>query len=526
MCAHPPEAGQRRLQSFPYRSCFALLRMQLCIDVQEAWLGVGVQPLSTTWTLCPKRDLIRHIAVDRGTTIATWESYLEEHKLQHLEELLQFLRIPSISALPSHAGDVQRAAQWVADRLRAAGLEGVLILPTAGHPVVYAEHRHAPGQPTILIYGHFDVQPVDPVSLWSNPPFEPVVRDGRVYARGASDDKGNMLAPILAVEALLRTEGRLPVNLKVFLEGQEEIDSPDIPDFLAANRDLFACDLVVSADVGQIGEDQPSLSLGTRGSTALQIDVRGASQDLHSGTYGGAVANSIRALARILASLHDEQGKVLVPGFYDSVVELNPAERAAIAALPFDQAALTASLGVHELPGEPGYTPRERMWIRPTLEFNGIWGGFQGEGIKTVLPSEAHAKITCRLVANQDPGAIAQLIINHVRRQPAPGVTVTACQLPGTARPYQTSADHWGNVVVAEVLTALYGKVPLHIRTGGSIPVCALFQEVLGAYTVGFAFGLDDEHVHAPDEYFRLRSFERSQVGYCRLLRAFAQHAQ
>lgn len=458
--------------------------------------------------------------------MAAWDSYLAAHRSQHLEELFDFLRIPSISALPGHAADVQRAAQWVADRLQAAGLEGVCILPTAGHPVVYGEHLHAPGKPTILIYGHFDVQPVDPVALWSSPPFEPVVRDGRVFARGASDDKGNMLAPILAVEALLRSEGSLPVNLKFFLEGQEEIGSPDIPPFLAANGDRFACDLVVSADGGQSGEEQPALGLGARGLVAVQIDVRAARRDLHSGSYGGAVANPIRALARILASLHDPQDRILVPGFYASVVELSAAERAAIAAVPFDQQALSAELGISDMPGEAGYTPRERMWVRPTLEFNGVWGGFQGDGTKTVLPSEAHAKITCRLVANQDPAQIARLVIDHVQRQPARGVVVTARQLPGSARPYQISPDHWGNKAVAEVLTALYDKAPYHEWTGGSIPVLALFQEVLGAGTVGFAFGLDDENVHAPDEFFRLRSFERSQVGYCRLLHALAAHAQ
>jgi acetylornithine deacetylase/succinyl-diaminopimelate desuccinylase-like protein len=399
----------------------------------------------------------------------------------------------------------------------------VRILPTAGHPVVYAEHLHAPGKPTVLIYGHFDVQPVDPVSLWSSPPFEPVVRDGRVYARGASDDKGNMLAPILAIEALLRAEGRLPLNLKFFLEGQEEIGSPQIPDFLAANRELFACDLVVSADGGQFAEDQPALFMGARGLSAVQIDVRGASQDLHSGLFGGAVANPIHALVRILDSLRDEQNRILVPGFYDKVVELSAAEREALAAVPFDEAGLKATFGVGALPGEQGYTPMERTWIRPTLELNGIWGGFQGEGTKTVLPNEAHAKITSRLVANQDPDEITRLIIEHVNLQPAPGVEVTARELPGKAKPYLVGADHWGNVTAAAVLEELYGKAPYHTRSGGSIPVCALFLETLGVRTVGFAFGLDDESFHAPDEFFRLQSFERSQLGYGRLLYALAQ---
>jgi acetylornithine deacetylase/succinyl-diaminopimelate desuccinylase-like protein len=457
--------------------------------------------------------------------MATWEAYLEEHRTQYLDELFDLLRIPSVSALPERQADVRQAAEWVAARLGTAQFENVCVLPTAGHPVVYAESLHAPGKPTVLIYGHFDVQPVDPVALWSSAPFEPQVRDDRVYARGASDDKGNMLAAIQGIEALKRVEGDLPVNIKFFIEGQEEIGSPNIPEFLAANRERFACDLVVSSDGGQFAEDRPALFLAGRGLCSLQIDVRGASQDLHSGLYGGAVANPILALVRLLATLHDVEGKVLVPGFYDQVVELSAAERAAIASVPFDEAGLKATFGIDDMPGEPGYTPVERIWARPTMEINGIWGGFQGDGTKTVLPNEAHAKITCRLVANQDPQQIVGLILEHLKRQRTPGVTVSARQLPGTAKPYLVGADHWGNVAAAEVLEGMYGKTPLHTRSGGSIPVCALFQEMLGAKTVGFAFGLDDENFHAPDEFFRLRSFERSREGYCRLLPALARHA-
>jgi acetylornithine deacetylase/succinyl-diaminopimelate desuccinylase-like protein len=455
--------------------------------------------------------------------MTSWETYLQQRRTAHLDQLLDFLRIPSISALTDHAADVQSAAAWAADRLRAAGLEGVRILPTGGHPVVYAEHLHQPGKPTILIYGHFDVQPVDPVSLWSSPPFEPVVRDGRIYARGASDDKGNMLGPILAIEALLATEGALPVNVKFFLEGQEEIGSPQIPAFLAEQRDLFACDLVLSSDGGQFGEDQPSLFMGARGLAGVQIDVQGAKHDLHSGLYGGMVANPIHAVVRILDSLRDDQDRVLVPGFYDRVVGFSLEERAALASVPFDRDGLLSTLGVADLPGEAGYTPAERTSIRPTLEVNGIWGGFQGDGVKTVLPGEAHAKITCRLVANQDPEEIVELLIEHVNRQPARGVTVTARPLPGRAKPYLIGADHWGNVAAAAVLEDLYGRMPFQTRTGGSIPVCALFQEILGVSTVGFAFGLDDENFHAPDEFFRLRSFERSPVAYGKLLHALAE---
>jgi len=473
------------------------------------------------------------------TTTETWNGYLDARRGQYLDEYLDLLRIPSVSALPEHAGDVQRAAQWVAQRITTAGLEHVQILPTGGHPVVYGDWLHAQGStsdegmtstdkpagaiPTILIYGHFDVQPADPLDLWTTPPFEPTLRDGRVYARGASDDKGNMLTPIFAIEALLRTEGALPVNLKVIFEGQEEIGSPQLPAFIAAHRDLLACDLVVSADSGQWAPDQPLLGIGARGLSGLQIDVRGAKSDLHSGVYGGAVPNSIHALAHILDSLHDAEGKILVEGFYDDVVPLTDADRAQIAAAPFDEAAYRSALGVSALVGEPGYTPLEQLGARPTLEVNGVWGGFQGEGTKTVLPAEAHAKITCRLVPDQDPERIYELVAAHVKRHAPPGVEVTVRALPGKARPYLMPADHWGNHAATDVLTDIYGVAPLYVRSGGSVPVYELFQNTLGVYSVGFGFGLRDEGIHAPNEFFRVESFERGPGAYCRLLHRLGQ---
>lgn len=454
----------------------------------------------------------------------TWETYLVEHQSQHQDELLQLLSIPSISSLPAHAADVQRAAQWVADRLTSAGLEHVQIVATGGHPVVYGDWLHAPGKPTVLIYGHFDTQPVDPLELWTHPPFTPTIIEDRVYARGASDDKGNMFTPILGVEALLKTEGSLPVNVKFFLEGQEEIGSPQLPAFIAQHRDLLACDLVLSADGGQYSEDQPSLMLSAKGLAAVQIDVRGPKGDLHSGMYGGAVPNPIHALVAILASLRSPEGKILVEGFYDAVLPLSEADRAAIAAVPFDAHEYQEKVGVTALLAEPGYTSQEHLAARPTLEINGIWGGFQGEGVKTVLPAEAHAKITCRLVVDQNPATIVELIARHVERHTPPGVRVTVRPLPGTARPYLIPADHWGNRAAAEVLEELYGRAPYHERTGGSIPVCELFLTHLGAYTVGFAFGLDDEQIHAPNEFYRLSSFQRGPVAYGKLLHRLAQH--
>ena len=455
--------------------------------------------------------------------MSKWKTYLEEHESRFLNEMLDFLRIPSISALPEHAGHVQQAAEWVASRMQAAGIEEVRVMPTGGHPVVYGEWLGAPGKPTILVYGHFDTQPVDPLDLWSHPPFEPVVRQGRVFARGASDDKGNLLIPILAAEAMLKTEGSLPVNLKFFFEGQEEIGSPQLPDFVATHRQLLACDLVLSADGGQWSEDQPSLSIGFKGACGLQIDVRGAKTDLHSRMYGGAIQNPIHALVRLLDSMRSPDGKILVEGFYDAVVPLSEADRARIAAAPFDEDAYKGRLGVDDLFGEPGYTTLERTGARPTLEVNGIWGGFQGEGLKTVLPSEAHAKITCRLVIDQDPKEIVDLIAAHVKRHAPPGVKVTVRPFGLGARPYLIPADHPGNRVAGAVLEELYGKAPYYTRSGGTIPVVSLFLSNLGAYTVCFAFGLEDENVHAPNEFFRLGSFERGQKAYGMLLQRLGQ---
>lgn len=452
-----------------------------------------------------------------------WQRYLDENQNRFLDELTEFLRIPSISSLPEHAGDVQQAAEWVAARMERAGIEGVRIMPTGGHPVVYGEWLHAPGKPTVMIYGHFDVQPVDPIDEWESPPFEPVVKGGRIYARGSNDDKGNMLVPILAVEALLQSEGKLPVNVKFFFEGQEEIGSPTLPNFITANQNLFACEMVISADGGQYSEDEPALLVGLRGLAALQIDVRGPAYDLHSGMYGGAIQNPIHALVRLLDSMRGADGRILVEGFYDRVRELTPGEREQIAAVPFDEDEYKAQISIDETFGEPGYTTRERTWARPTLEINGIWGGFQGAGTKTVLPAEAHAKITCRLVADQDPVEISELIASHVEKHRPPGVQVMVQRLPSSGSPYLMSADHPGNVAARDVLVELYGKEPYYVRSGGSIPVCTLFLNTLGVYTVNFAFALNDEKQHSPNEFFRLSSFAKGQGAYCKLLHRLGQ---
>ncbi len=452
-----------------------------------------------------------------------WEIYIIEHKDQFVGELLELLRIPSISSLPDHKPHVQSAAEWIAARMNEAGIESVRIIPTHGHPVVYGDWLHAPGKPTVLIYGHFDVQPVDPLELWENQPFEPVIKEGRVHARGASDDKGNLFIPITVAEAILNTQAGLPVNLKFLFEGQEEIGSPQLPDFISANKALLACDLVLSADGSQWAEDQPAVVLGTRGLAAFFIDVQGPDHDLHSGTYGGTVANPIHSLASILASMHDRDGRVTIPGFYDDVRPLSDEEQAQIARVPFDRDEYLRETGAKDVFGEPGYTCYERAWARPTLEINGIYGGFQGLGLKTVLPSTAHAKITCRLVADQDPSRIADSVVCHVNSVAPAGVTVTATKAEGGAMPYLVPADHQGMRIAATVLRDLYATAPYQIRSGGTIPVNSLFLQYLNTYTIVFAFGLRDERVHSPNEFFRLSSFEKGQKAYGMLFNRLAE---
>jgi acetylornithine deacetylase/succinyl-diaminopimelate desuccinylase-like protein len=444
------------------------------------------------------------------------DSYLAKHRERHLGELQAFLRIPSVSALPAHRPDIARASEWLAERLRTAGAGEVKILPTAGSPVVFGSWTARAGAPTILLYGHYDVQPVDPVALWQTPPFEPAVRDGRLVARGASDDKGSLFIPLAALEALRDTAGGPPVNVKFLFEGEEETGSPNLAPFLHEHRALLAADVTVSADGGQWDVETPSLALGNRGLTGLQVDLRGAGTDLHSGTYGGAVANPIHALAALLAGMHDAQGHVTVQGFYDAVRTLSPAERRELARVPFREGTLRKELGVQELVGEPDYTPLERTWIRPTLEVNGIWGGFQGDGTKTVLPNEAHAKITCRLVPDQDPDRIADAVEQHITRHTPPGVTVTITRGKGKARPYLMPAEHPALTAAAKALRAAYGKDPVHVRVGGTLPVADLVKRELGTWLVFFAFGEPDNLVHAPNEFLRLQTFDRGTRAYVR----------
>jgi len=455
--------------------------------------------------------------------MATWETYLDENRERYINELKDLLRIPSISSLPDHVPEVRKAAQWVEARMASAGIESVRIMETGGHPVVYGDWLHASEKPTVLIYGHFDVQPADPLDLWENPPFEPAMKDERIYARGASDDKGNMFIPLTVAEAMLKDLGSLPVNVKFLFEGQEEIGSPQLSDFISANVDLLKCDLVLNADGDQWGEDQPALVLGTRGLVAVFLDVEGPDHDLHSGIYGGTIANPIHALAHIIDSMHDADGRVTVEGFYDEVRSLTDEERAQMACVPFEEAEYLRETGAPCLFGEAGFTSYERAWARPTLEINGIYGGFQDQGIKTVLPSTAHAKITCRLVADQDPSRIADLVMDHVKRVSPKGVKVTTATAEKGAMPYLIPADYPGLHIAGEVLRDLYGSEPYRIRSGGTVPVNFLFLQHLNAYTIVFAFGLRDERIHSPNEFFRVASFVRGQKAYGMILHRLAE---
>ena len=443
---------------------------------------------------------------------------LSENRDRYIDELREFVRIPSISSLPDHQDDIRAAATWVRERLARAGLEHAEILETGAQPAVYADHLHAPGAPTVLIYAHFDVQPALRSDGWNADPFDPVLDGDRVYGRGSSDDKGNLLVPVQAVEALLADSGSLPVNVKFLLEGQEEIGSPTMDPFVAEHAGRLACDLVVSADGSQWSETEPGLWLSLRGLCSLQIDVTGPARDVHSGTYGGAIHNPIHALVHVLDSMRSPDGTVLVDGFFDGVPELSDAARADLDRVPFDERSFLDGLGSQGLFGEPGYGTRARQWRRPTLEINGIWGGFQGDGVKTVLPSQAHAKITCRLVGDQDPARVREAIAAHVRRHADPAVAVEVRSLGSAGMPYTIPTEHPGNRAARAVLAELYGTEPYAIASGGSIPILNMFERYLGAKTVIFAFALEDEGAHGPNEFFRLASYERGKVAYCRLL--------
>ncbi|MGE6487240.1 dipeptidase [Paenisporosarcina sp. NPDC076898] len=440
--------------------------------------------------------------------LTSLNTYFEMKRGEHLEELKQFLRIPSISALSDHKEDMKTAAEWLADSMKSVGLENVSIDETKGHPVVYADWMHAEGKPTLLIYGHYDVQPVDPLNLWESEPFNPQVRDNKLYARGASDDKGQVYMHVKAVEALLQTEGKLPVNVKFCIEGEEEIGSPNLPEYVEANTEKLAADIIVISDTGMQGPGKPAVCYGLRGLTGVQIEVKGAKGDLHSGLYGGSVQNAIHALVAVLDSFRDEEGTIQVEGFYDNVRAVTDEERAAYAELDFNEEALKEELGVNALFGEKGYTHLERTWVRPTLEINGVFGGFSGEGIKTVLPAEAGAKITCRLVPDQDPDEIVEKLKAHIEKHKPVGVTVEVTEFD-KGKPFITPFDHPAIQAAGRSYEKVYNVPTAYVRGGGSIPIVASFDEILGYPVVLMGFGLASENFHAPNEHFHLENFDQ-----------------
>ena len=443
-------------------------------------------------------------------------AHLRENGDRVLDRLVAFAAIPSVSTDPAHAADIHRAAQWVAAEVAAAGPFAVRTMPTGGHPVVYAEWLGAPGARTVLVYGHYDVQPPDPIDKWQSPPFTPTLRDGRLYARGVSDDKGPMLIPIAVAEAFFANQGCLPVNVKFLFEGEEEVGSRHLEAFIAAHAELLAADVVVSADGAMWRIDEPSLTVASRGLCGLSLTLTAAAKDLHSGRHGGGVANPLHAMARLIASLHEPDGRVAVAGFYDDVQELTGAEREAIAALPYDEQAYLTQVGAPAAVGEPGYTTLERQWTRPTLEVNGMWGGYQGPGQKTVIPTEAHAKITCRLVPDQDPDMVASRVARHLEAHVPSGTRLAVTVADHGSRAAHIRGDHFALLAADEALRATYGVRPLVVRMGGTVPIAELFQRHMGLDTVFFSFSTADEDFHAPNEFFRVHRLHEGLEAWAR----------
>ena len=434
-----------------------------------------------------------------------WKDYQEQHKDRFLNELLDLLRIPSISAKTENKADMIRCAEVVKQRLLEAGADTATIYETAGHPLVYGEKIIDPSKPTVLVYGHYDVQPADPLNLWNSPPFEPVIKDGKIFARGACDDKGQFYMHVKALEIMLQTNS-LTNNIKFCIEGEEEVGSPNLATFVKANKELLKADVVLISDTAMLSMEHPSLDVGVRGLSYIEVEVTGPNRDLHSGVYGGAVANPITILAKMIASCHDENNHITIPGFYDDVVEATAEERKLMAAAPYNEKEYSDDLGVTELWGEKGFTTNERTGIRPTLEVNGMWGGYTGEGAKTVLPSKAFAKISARLVPNQSSEKITEKLLTYFKSIAPAGVTVEAHEHHG-GEPYMTPVDSKAYKAAAAAIKDTFGKDPIPVRGGGSIPICALFEQELGIKIVFLGFGLDSDNLHSPNEKYDIFNF-------------------
>jgi acetylornithine deacetylase/succinyl-diaminopimelate desuccinylase-like protein len=432
--------------------------------------------------------------------------YLREHEEKHLEELKDLLSIPSVSAQEKHKADCLRAAEWVAENLRASGVTA-RVEPTGGHPIVYGEWMRDPSAPTVLVYGHYDVQPPEPLGEWSSPPFDPTVRNGKLWARGATDDKGQMFTHLKAAEAHARVSGGPPLNVKYLIEGEEETSVANLVRYIETHREQLKADAAVVSDTAMYDPERPAITYSLRGIVYYQIDVRGPSHDLHSGVYGGAVANPAEVVSRILSSLKDSKsGRVKIPGFYDDVVRPSKEEKKNFKRLPFSDKEYRKELGVEALYGEAGWSTLERTWVRPTFEVNGVYGGYQGDGAKTVIPAEAHAKVSMRLVANQDPKKISQAFERAVQKAAPKGVRVTTTQLSASPA-VRVPIDHPAIQAGMAALEGAFGKKPVFIAEGGSIPVVGFFQRYLGIPSVLIGYGLHDENLHAPNEHFDLGNF-------------------
>jgi acetylornithine deacetylase/succinyl-diaminopimelate desuccinylase-like protein len=441
------------------------------------------------------------------------QQYIASNKDRFLNELLELLRIPSISADPAYAGDVRKTAEAVASQLSSIGIDKVEICETKGHPIVYGEKMIDPSLPTVLVYGHYDVQPADPIDLWHNPPFDPVIKkteihpDGAIFARGACDDKGQMFMHVKAVEAMLKT-GELPCNVKFMIEGEEEVGSDNLGDFAVANKERLKADIILVSDTGMLANDIPSITTGLRGLSYVEVEVTGPNRDLHSGLYGGCVANPINVLNKMIASLHDENNHITIPGFYDKVIELSAEERAEMAKAPFSHEAYCKALDIEDTFGEKGYSTMERGSIRPTLDVNGIWGGYIGEGAKTVIASKAYAKISMRLVPDQDPNEITRLFTEHFESLAPKGTKVKVTPHHG-GEAAVTPIDSIGYKAASMAYEETFGKKAIPVRSGGSIPIVAMFEKVLGLKTILMGFGLDSDAIHSPNEHYGLFNYYR-----------------
>lgn len=453
------------------------------------------------------------------------DEFVQSQRERFLEELKQFLRIPSISTLPEHRADIERAAEYVAASLRSAGLENVEVIETEKHPLVYADWLHAPGKPTVICYGHYDVQPPDPIELWTSPPFEPTLRDGNLYARGSADDKGQMLAHIKAVEALRAVHRRLPVNLKFLIEGEEEVGGASIARYVKQNREKLRADVALVSDTALYADGMPTLCIGLRGLVYLEIEASGPARDLHSGLYGGAAPNPIFGLVELLSKAKDANGMIRIPGIYDDVEPPSPAEKQSWESLPFDEREFLArEVGSASLTGEPGYSVFEKVWARPTFEVHGIAGGFTGAGAKTVIPAKATAKVSLRLVPKQEPEKVIAAVRSFVESNTPAGIRLEL-RVISAAPGVMVNPDHPAIRVAARVFSEVFGKPTVFIRSGGSIPIVGEFAEHLGIPTVLMGFGLPDDGLHSPNEKFRLENYYKGIVTVAHFLEQYGQQA-